>query len=83
MARVSAADLTHALKGAHFPMNTRQLLEHARKNRANEGVIETIKDFGEQEFQSLAGVEHAFSQTQRGEPSGGGATQAARKGGHH
>lgn len=82
MARTSAADLSHGLKGASFPMNTRQLAEHARQNRAPEDVVETIKQMPDREFGSLADVEHVFSQGQRGgEPKGHGATGEARKGG--
>jgi Protein of unknown function (DUF2795) len=82
MARTSAADLSHGLKGASFPMNTRQLAEHARQNRAPEDVVETIKHMPDREFGSLADVEHAFSQSQRGEePKSRGATGEARKGG--
>ena len=84
MPRTSAADLSHGLKGAHFPMNTRQLAEHARQNRAPEEVIELIGHMPDREFGSLADVEHAFSESQESEqPKGGGATKEARKGGTH
>ncbi len=84
MARTSAADLSHGLKGAHFPMNTRQLAEHARQNRAPNEVVETLKEMPDREFHSLADVEHAFSENQHGEePGGRGATGEARKGGTH
>ncbi len=84
MARTSAADLSHGLKGATFPMNTRQLAEHARQNRAPDEVVETIKHMPEREFRSLADVEHVFSESQEGgEPKRGGATEKGRKGGAH
>ena len=82
MARTSAADLSHGLKGATFPMNTRQLAEHARQNRAPDEVVEAIKHMPDREFGSLADVEHTFSQSQKGEgPKSRGATEEARKGG--
>ncbi|MGO8778864.1 MAG: DUF2795 domain-containing protein [Rhodomicrobium sp.] len=82
MARTSAADLSHGLKDATFPMNTRQLAEHARQNRAPDEVVETIKHMPDREFGSLADVEHVFSQSQQGEEqANGSATEAARKGG--
>ena len=83
MARaISAAELAHGLKGAHFPMNTRQLIEHARHNNAPNGVVEAIKQMPGREFSSLAEVEHAFSQSHKGEePKTGKAADAARKGG--
>ncbi|MGA7325916.1 MAG: DUF2795 domain-containing protein [Rhodomicrobium sp.] len=84
MARTSAADLSHGLKGATFPMNKRQLAEHARQNRAPDEVVETIQEMPDQEFDSLADVEHAFSRSQRDDqPRGRGGTQEARKGGEH
>ncbi len=84
MARTSAADLSHGLKGATFPMNTRQLAEHARQNRAPDEVVETIKHMPDREFGSLADVEHVFSQSRDGEePKTGRATEKARKGGTH
>ena len=85
MARaISAADLAHGLKGAHFPMNTRQLVEHARHNNAPNGVVEAIKQMPDREFSSLAEVEHAFSQSHKAEePKTGKATGAGRKGGTH
>ena len=82
MARTSAAGLSHGLKGATFPMTTRQLAEHARQNRAPDEVVETIKHMPDREFDSLADVEHAFSESQEGgEPKGRDATEAASKGG--
>ncbi len=82
MARTSAADLSHGLKDAAFPMSTRQLAEHARQNRAPDELVETIKHMPDREFRSLADVEHAFSQSQKGdEPKSGSATEKARKGG--
>jgi hypothetical protein len=84
MAHISAADLSHGLKGAKFPINTRQLAEHARKNKAPDAVIETIKHMPDREFGSLADVEHAFGQSQKGgEPKSRGGTEEAKKGGTH
>ncbi len=85
MARTSAADLAHGLKGATFPMNTRQLAEHARQNRASDEVVETIKHMPNREFGSLTDVEHVFSQSQRehGKPGSGSASNPPRKGGEH
>lgn len=86
MARTSAADLAHGLKGAHFPMNKKQLAEFARKNSAAKEIVQTIENMPEGEYGSLADVEHAFSQSShKGErqPTSGEATGAARKGGEH
>lgn len=85
MPRTSAADLSHGLKGATFPLNTRQLAEHARQNRAPDDIVETIKRMPEREFGSLADVEHEFSRSlhKGGKPKSGEPTQSARKGGKH
>ncbi len=84
MPRTSAADLSHGLKGAHFPMNTRQLAEHARQNLAPQEVIETLKHMPDREFRSLADVEHAFSESHEGgQAKGHEATGEVRKGGTH
>ncbi len=84
MPRTSAADLSHGLKGAHFPMNARQLAEHARQNRAPDEVIETLKHLPNREFDSLADVEHAFSERHEGgQPKGRGPAEEARKGATH
>lgn len=83
MPRTSAADLSHGLKGATFPMSTRQLAEHARQNRAPDEVVETIKHMPEREFGSLADVEHAFSQSKERDKPKSSATEKAHKGGAH
>lgn len=84
MARTSAADLSHGLKDATFPMNTRQLAEHARQNRAPDEVVETIKHMPDREFRSLADVEHVFSQSLGGEePKSSGVKEKGRKGVAH
>lgn len=66
MARTSAADLAKALSGADFPANTQDLVEKAKENKAPKEVIETIQEFREdREYNSMADVEHEFSQSQR------------------
>ncbi len=83
MARTSAVDLAHGLKGATFPINKRQLAEHARQNRAPEDVVKTIQELPDKEFGSITEVEHAFSQRHTGSKPQGDAAGAARKGGQH
>ena len=63
MAHPSAATLAHGLKGAHFPINKKQLAELARKNKAPEDVIDVVEDLPEQEFASITEVEHAFGKS--------------------
>ena len=88
MARTSAADLAHGLKGAKFPMNKKDLVQLARKNGVADEVLQTFEGMHEGEYGSVRDVEHAFHQGQGGGQSHdsgkkGEATKAAQKGGQH
>jgi uncharacterized protein DUF2795 len=88
MARTSAADLAHGLKGAKFPMSKKDLVQLARKNGVSDEVLQTFEEMGEGEYGSVTDVEHAFHQGQGGGQSRdsgkkGEATKAAQKGGQH
>lgn len=88
MARTSAADLAHGLKGAKFPMSKKDLVQLARKNGVADEVLKTFEEMPEGEYGSVTDVEHAFHQGQgsgRSHESGkkGEATTAAQKGGQH
>lgn len=66
MARTSAADLARALRGTDFPATTEDLVNKAKENGAAEEIIETIRELPEDtEYQSMADVEHEFSQAQK------------------
>lgn len=67
MARTSAADLAHALKGAHFPISKDDLIDLARKNGVDEDVLETMEVLPDDEYASVAEVEKAFGQLNREE----------------
>jgi hypothetical protein len=87
MARMSAADLAHGLKGAHFPINKKDLTELARKNGAAKDVLDTMKQLPDQQFASVAEVEHAFSKSMKehgaAQQSGSGKpTGSGQKGSH-
>ncbi len=87
MARTSAADLAHGLKGAKFPMSKKELVELARKNSVAKEVLQTFQEMPEGEYGSVTDVEHAF----HGEHGGrqhesahkGEATTAEQKDGRH
>jgi hypothetical protein len=86
MARTSAADLAHGLKGAKFPLSN--LVQLARKNGVADEVLETFEEMPEGDYGSVTDVEHAFHQGQgggRSRASGkkGEGTTAAQKGGQH
>ncbi len=88
MARTSAADLAHGLKGAKFPMSKKEIAELARKNGVAEEVLQTIDEMPDGEYGSVTDVEHAFHEGQGGDQSHKGGnkgetTTAAQKGGHH
>ncbi len=88
MARTSAADLAHGLKGAKFPMSKKDLVKLARHNGVADAVLQTFEDMPEGEYGSVTDVEHAFHEEHGGDRSHqsankGEATQSAQKGGHH
>ncbi len=88
MARTSAADLAHGLKGAKFPMNKKDLLSLARNNGVADEVLHTFEEMPEGEYGSVTDVEHAFHEEQGGvegreRGNKGEATTAAQKGGQH
>ncbi len=88
MARTSAADLAHGLKGAHFPISKEDLMDLAQKNGVPEEVLETMEELPDDEYASVAEVEKTFGQLNREEggsdrPSSERATGAAQKGSQH
>ena len=88
MARTSAADLAHGLKGAKFPLSKKDLVRLARKNGVSDDVLQTFEGMHEGEYGSVTDVEHAFHQGHGGgQPHDSGkkgeATKAAQKGGQH
>ncbi len=89
MARISAADLAHGLKGAKFPMSKKAIAALARKNGVAHEVLQTIEEMPEGDYGSVTDVEHAFHQGQShgsshsGTGGKGDATGAAKKGGQH
>ncbi len=87
MARTSAADLAHGLKGAKFPMSKKEIAELARNNGVADEVLQTIDEMPDGEYGSVTDVEHAFHEEQGGgerqHENKGEATAAAQKGGHH
>jgi len=88
MARTSAADLAHGLKGAKFPMSKKDLLSLARKNGVADEVLQTFKEMPDGEYSSVTDVEHAFHEEQGGgegreRGNKGEAAASAQKDGQH
>ena len=87
MARTSAADLAHGLKGAKFPMSKKDLVSLARRNGVADEVLQTFEEMPEGEYGSVTDVEHAFHEDQGGgekrERGNKGGATTAQKGGQH
>ncbi|MBP7410771.1 MAG: DUF2795 domain-containing protein [Methanoculleus sp.] len=57
---LSAADLQVYLKGMDYPAGRQDLIDHARKNDAPEGVITTLEGFSDRTYRSAAEVGEEF-----------------------
>ena len=66
----SPANVTHYLKGSDFPANKEDLLEHAKKNGAEDAVLEMIENMPDGEFGNMADVMSAYGDAD--EKMGGG-----------
>ena len=64
---LSAADLQTYLKGMDYPAGRQDLITHARKNNAPEGVITVIEGFSDRTYRSAADVSAEFGSEVRGE----------------
>lgn len=53
---VTGADVESALRGATYPATTRELLERARQNGADDHVVERLAELGERRPRSLGDV---------------------------
>jgi hypothetical protein len=52
----SPSNITHHLSGIDFPCRKDDLVEHARKNNADDEVLETLEDLPEGEYANMADV---------------------------
>lgn len=52
----SPANIAHSLKGIDFPCKKKDLVEHARKNNAEDDVMEILRQMPEQEYNTMADV---------------------------
>ncbi|MCO6415005.1 DUF2795 domain-containing protein [Siccirubricoccus sp. KC 17139] len=62
----SPANVTHSLKGIHFPASKKDLVQQAKKNGAEQAVMEVINAMPDQEFASIAEVTKAVGEVERG-----------------
>jgi predicted transcriptional regulator len=61
----SPSNVTHHLKGIHFPADKQALVEQAKQNKAPPEVMEEIEAMEDQEFGSIAEVMKAFGKEHR------------------
>ena len=52
----STATIAQALSGVGFPANKKDLVEHARKNNADNDVIEALNEIPDEQYSSMADV---------------------------
>jgi hypothetical protein len=58
----SPANITHHLKGLHFPVQKSDLLQQAKKNGAEADIMQVLEAMPEQEFASIAEVMKAMGE---------------------
>ncbi|WP_028239507.1 DUF2795 domain-containing protein [Stutzerimonas azotifigens] len=52
----SPANVTHHLKGIDFPAGREDLVEHARKNDADQEVLDVLEQMPDEKYGSMAAV---------------------------
>ncbi|WP_027366984.1 DUF2795 domain-containing protein [Desulfocurvibacter africanus] len=52
----SPANVAKFLSGINFPAKKKDLVAHAKKNKADKGVIDELQNFPDQEYNSMADV---------------------------
>lgn len=60
---VSSADIHNALRGVSYPATKDDLIDQAKKNRADENVIACLKDLPEEEYGGPQDVTKAYGET--------------------
>jgi Protein of unknown function (DUF2795) len=56
----SPANITHHLKGIDFPASKQDLERHARKNGADQEVVDSIKAMPDQSYENMADVMKSY-----------------------
>lgn len=64
---VSAAEIAKSLGRIDYPARREDLQRHAEEKGAREEVVRRIEDMPEKSYQSMAEVEHEFSQAKKRE----------------
>lgn len=55
--------VTHALRGIHFPASRADLIKHARHNKADATVLESIEAMPDQQYGTIAEVMKGFGKS--------------------
>ena len=61
----SPANVTHHLKGIHFPAKKQDLIKQAKHNGAEKDIMDVLNGVEEQEFASIAEVMKAVGEVER------------------
>ena len=56
LASHSTATIAQALSGIDFPANKNDLIEHAKRNNADNEVIQTLNEMPDEQYTSMADV---------------------------
>ncbi len=56
LASHSTATIAQALSGIDFPANKNDLIEHAKKNNADNEVIQALNEMPDEQYTSMADV---------------------------
>ncbi|MEO5372762.1 MAG: DUF2795 domain-containing protein [Alphaproteobacteria bacterium] len=56
LASHSTATIAQSLSGIGFPANRDDLVEHARKNKADSEILKTLKEMPDEDYRSMADV---------------------------
>ena len=57
-----SANLGRFLKGVDFPANQADLVEHAKENGADQGVLEVLSKMPKRKYGSMADVMEAYGE---------------------
>jgi len=60
----SPSNVALHLKGINFPAKKQNLVQQAKKNQAEDEVIQTIQKMPEREYRTMADVMHEYGQVE-------------------
>lgn len=58
--KLSAADIQRALKDIDYPANKDELIRHAQSHGADREIMDALRQFPDQEYDSAVDVSQAF-----------------------